>query len=175
MNEDRRDIFLNHQIKRMQKPHHAAPQSIKTILFAWLLCGSLDIIFAFADYYIKTGKGPEGVLKYIASGIFGKQAFGNNATMIWLGLLFHFFIALVFTLLFFILYPRIKLLQVNVLITAIIIGLIVWAIMNFIVLPLSNTPKSTSGQRNLIKPLLVLICMIGLPLSIVYKRHFKTA
>lgn len=157
----------------MQKPNQTAPGSTKTIIIAWLICGSLDILTAFIDYYIKTGKGPDGVLKYIASGVFGKDAFGGSSLMIWLGLMFHYLIALLFTLLFFLLYPRMKFLQFNVLITAIIFGLIVWAIMNFVVVPISNTPKSTSGQRNLIKPLLILICMIGLPLSIVYKRHFK--
>jgi hypothetical protein len=39
--------------------------SIKTIIYAGLLAGALDILAAFADYYIATGKGPEGVLRFI--------------------------------------------------------------------------------------------------------------
>ena len=157
----------------MLKPNHTALDNIRTILFAWLLCGSLDILSAFIDYYIKTGKGPDGVLKFVASGVFGKEAFNGSGAMVWLGLLFHFIIAFAFTLLFFILYPRIKWLRVNVFITAIIFGLIVWAIMNLIVVPLSNTPRPASSQRHIIKPMLILICMIGLPLSIIYKRYFR--
>ena len=158
----------------MLKPNHTTLDNIKIIVCAWLISGSLDILSAVTDYYIKTGKGPGDILKYVASGVFGKEAFDDSDIMIWAGLLFHFIIAFIFTLLFFILYPRVKLLQLNVFITAIIFGMIVWAIMNLIVVPLSNTPRPASGQRHIIKPLLILICMIGLPLSIIYKRYFRS-
>lgn len=51
---------------------------IKTILYAGLLVGSLDITAAFLDFYISTGNGPGGVLRFIASGVFGREAFTGS-------------------------------------------------------------------------------------------------
>lgn len=147
--------------------------SLKIILLSGFIAGSLDILAAFIDHYINTNKGPEGVLKFIASGVFGSKGFTNNSTMIWFGLLFHFIIALAFTTLFFILYPRVKLLRVNVLLLAMIIGVFIWLVMNLLILPLSNTPKFPFKTESAVKSALILIFMIGLPLSITFKRIFK--
>ncbi len=148
------------------------PGAFKTILFAWLIAGSLDILTAFVDYYLKTGKGPEGVLKFIASGVFGKAAFGDNDSMVWIGLLLHFVIALLFTIAFFLLYPRLKFLRINIALTAIIIGIIIWLIMSRVIVPLSNTPKYPFNPINAIKAALILIFMIGFPLSIIFKKYY---
>jgi hypothetical protein len=148
------------------------PGAFKTILFAWLLVGSLDISSAFVDYYIRTGNGPEGVLKFIASGVFGKAAFGGDESMVWIGLLLHFVIALLFTTIFFLLYPRLKFLQIDIALSALIMGISIWFIMNLVVMPLSNTPKFPFNPANAIKAVLILIFMIGFPLSIIFKKYY---
>jgi len=51
------------------------------------------------------------------------------------GLLFHFVIAFIFTLFFFLIFPKVKLLQGNTIIVAIVYGIFVWAVMNKIVIP----------------------------------------
>ena len=147
--------------------------AFKTVLFAWLLVGSLDILSAFADYYIRTGKGPEGVLKFIASGVFGNAAFGGDGSMVWTGLVLHFIIALLFTTVFFLLYPRLKFLHIDLALSAIIIGIIIWLIMNLVVVPLSNTPKYPFNPAYAIKAALILIFMIGFPLSIIFKCYYS--
>ncbi|MEP6466767.1 MAG: hypothetical protein ABJB05_10705 [Parafilimonas sp.] len=151
-----------------------SPSAIKTIITAGLLVGSLDILAAFADYYIETGKGPEGVLRFIASGVFGKTAFTDNSIIMCIGLLFHFIIAFAFTTFFFILYPSVKLLHINILLSAAIIGVFIWIIMTLIIVPLSNTPKMHFQLSNAIKAVLILICMIGLPLSMIFKKGYRT-
>ena len=72
-------------------------------VIAWtaLLVGTLDIVAAFVDYWLATGRGPEGVLRYVASGAFGSAAFTGGICMIWYGLLFHYMIAAAWTALFF--------------------------------------------------------------------------
>jgi hypothetical protein len=64
------------------------------ILKAGLIVGTLDILAAFIQYAIKTGKNPTVVLKFIASGVFGKEAFNGGTMMNVYGLIFHFVIAL---------------------------------------------------------------------------------
>ena len=147
---------------------------IKTIIIAGLIAGTLDILAAFADYYIATGKGPEGVLKFIASGVFGKAAFTGTTMMIWLGLLFHFIIAFGLTIFFFIIYPKIKFLQLNIVLTAIIFALVSWAITNLIIVPLSNTPAIPFKLISALKAFVILIFTIGFPLSIIFKNFYKS-
>lgn len=147
--------------------------SVKTILFAGLLTGALDILAAFIDYYIHTTKGPEGVLRFIASGVFGTKAFSGSSAMIWLGLLFHFIVAFLFTVFFYWLYPRAKFLRVNIALTAILYGAFVWCVMNLIVVPLSNTPKFPFNAFNAIKAAIILMFTIGLPLSIIMKNVYR--
>ena len=148
--------------------------SIKTIIIAGLIVGTLDILAAFADYYIATGKGPEGVLRFIASGVFGKAAFTGTTIMIWLGLLFHFIIAFGLTIFFFIIYPKIKFLQLNIILTAIIFGIASWLITNLIIVPLSNTPSIPFKFSNALKAFCILVFTIGAPLSIIFKNFYKS-
>ena len=151
---------------------------LQVILLSGLLVGTLDITAALTDYYIATGKGPEGVLKYIASGVFGrKKAFGTEGnSMIILGLLFHYIIAMLFTIFFFWLYHRLPILSRNRVVTGFAYGLFIWIVMTFIVTRLSNTPHaplSAIKPLKAIKAILILICMIGLPLSFIAYKYKK--
>ncbi len=156
-------------MERKNKTH----LQIKTIVTAGILAGSLDIFAAFIDYYINTGKGPEGVLRFIASGVFGKTAFTGTSIMIWMGLLFHFIIVFAFTIFFFILYPRLKLLHLSIVLTAVIFAIVTWLIMNLIVVPLSNTPSLSFKLINALKAVLILVFTIGFPLEIIFKKFYR--
>ena len=147
--------------------------SIKTIIYAGLLAGALDILAAFTDYYIATGKGPEGVLRFIASGAFGKDAFTGTTTMIWFGLFFHFIIAFALTIFFFIVYPKIKLLQINIILTAVIFAIVSWAVTNLIIVPLSNTPAIPFKLISALKAFVILIFTIGFPLAIIFRNFYR--
>ena len=143
---------------------------ISKILGAGLLVGTLDISAACVQYFIKTGKSPENVLKFVASGVFGKEALTGGVLMSVCGLLFHFLVAFIFTTFFFFIYPRLKFLSFNVILTAILYGVFTWAVMNRIVLPLSNTspiPFTWTGAA--ISAGILCLC-IGLPLAIIAKR-----
>ncbi len=143
-----------------------------TILKAWLLAGTLDISCAFIQTYLKFQKGPSAVLKFIASGAFGKAAFSGGTEMSVYGLLFHYLIAFVWTIIFFLIYPKISFLQKNIFLTAILYGLFVWAIMNRVVLPLSAAPSIKFDLSKALVAALILMAAIGLPLSIMAKKYY---
>jgi hypothetical protein len=141
---------------------------------AALLAGTLDILAAFVFVFIKTGK-PHifDILKFIASGVFGKAASTGGAAVILAGLLFHFFIATLFTVFFFWIFPKIKISSKNKLVTGIIYGVFVWSIMNLIVVPLSNVaPRPFSLTNALINIGILMIC-IGIPLSFLADSYYK--
>lgn len=145
------------------------------LLLAGLLVGSLDILAAFTDYYIATGKGPEGVLRYIASGVFGKEAFTGGSSMIFWGLFFHFVIAYSFTVLYYWLYPRVKFISKYPIITAFLYGIFMWIVTTKIVVPLSNVTSSSASFHfwKALKAVMILVVMISIPLTIIIRMHFK--
>lgn len=144
------------------------------IIQAGLIAGTLDILSAFIYYYIKSGKTNFLVIfKFIASGIFGKAAGDGGAIMILAGFFLHYTIAFAFTIFFFWLYPKVNVLSKNRVVTAIVYGLFVWAIMNLVVVPLSNTVHRPFNIANAITNMCILIVCIGLPLSFIAKAFYK--
>jgi hypothetical protein len=158
----------------LNPPGNRVPAQI--ILLAGLLVGTLDIAAASLDYFIATGKNPLAILNYVASGVFGKVAFSGGAGMALLGLLFHYLIAFSFTIFFFWLYPLIGFFSRNRVITGVVYGIFTWLIMNLVVVQLSNTPHppiSAMQPLKVIKSMLILIFMIGLPLSFIAYKYFR--
>lgn len=141
-----------------------------TIILAGFLVGTLDILAAFFSYYLATGNGPSGVLRFIASGVFGNDAFSGGSIMIFWGLFFHYLIAYSFTVLFFWLYPRLKFMTLYPILTVILYGIFMWVMTVLIIVPLSNTPTQTLEFWNAVKAILVLICMISVPLILIARR-----
>jgi hypothetical protein len=145
------------------------------VVLSGLLVGTLDIIAALTSFYIKSGKSPVApVSKYIASGVLGKPALKGGAEMIALGLLFHYVIAFLWTIIFFWLYKRWGLLSRNWVLTGFLYGIFIYLMMSQVVVPLSNTPPVPKGAFiNKIISALILITMIGLPLSYIAKQVTK--
>ncbi len=140
---------------------------------AGLLVGTLDISAAFVQYYIKTGKSPTNVLTYIASAVFGNEAFaGGNMIMLW-GLIFHFCVALSFTFFFFLIFKQLYAVVKNKIIIAVLYGAFMWSVMQFLVLPLTNAPKLTFKLENAVIAILILIICIGIPLSFIAGKYHK--
>jgi len=147
----------------------------KLALWSWLLVGTLDITAATLNYWIGGGRQPINIFIYIASGVFGQTAFEVGAPMAWWGLVFHYFIALTWTLFFFFVYARVTFLSnIHWVITGIIYGAFIWLIMNRVVVPLSGTPKSPFRLSGAVIQCCILIAMIGLPLSYISRRRLSS-
>src|SRR5262245_36159034 len=142
----------------------------RTVLLSGLLVGTLDITAALVQFYVKTGKDPLIVPKYIASAIFGKDAYAGGNQMVVYGFLFHYLIAFIWTLLFFLIYPKLKLQSWHRVGTGILYGIFIWIIMNRVVVPMSKASVSAFNLKQAIIAALILIAAIGLPLSFIAHR-----
>ncbi|HTQ63625.1 MAG TPA: hypothetical protein VMI12_02455 [Puia sp.] len=145
----------------------------RSILWAGFLVGAADIVAAFLHYIIATGKNPERVLWFIASGVWGKDAYSGGLQMAVAGLLLHFLIAYAFTILFFFLYPRLNLGSKNKIVIGSLYGIFIWLVMNLIVVPLSNTQKFGFSIKQTAIGIFILIIAIGIPLSFIAGRFFS--
>jgi len=150
--------------------------SLKFVLLSGLLVGTLDISAAFLNYAISFHKSPWIILKYIASGAFGKQAFSSGDVMYGVGLGFHYFIALSFTGFYFLIYPKMNLFITNWWLSGVLYAIFIWLVMNEIVIPLSLAPqlqiKFSQGGR-MLKDVMILAFAIGLPLSFRCDTFFR--
>lgn len=144
----------------------------KVILLTGFIAGSLDLTGAIISATIMNQKFPGKIFHYIASGIFGKEAFSGGNVMILWGILFHYIIAYTFTFFYFWIYPKVGFLHVNRVAAGLFYGAFVWVIMNIIVVPLSNV---TTGPFNIVQAIVgmvVLMLMIGLPIAFNAHRYY---
>lgn len=146
------------------------------MLIVTAIVGTLDIIAAHLHIWAASGNFPTAVFKGIASGAFGREsAMQGGVEMIALGAFFHYFISFSFTLLFFLIYPRLRLLRRNVLATGFGYALFVWSTMNLIVLPLSALHSSMPNFAN--KHTYIGICVLtvvfALPIAVATERFYR--
>jgi hypothetical protein len=147
----------------------------KAILYTGLLAGLLDGVAAILNYMIGGGKNPVVIFNYIASGVFGREAFSGGLLMALLGLLFHFIIATGWTTLYFLAYPKIYFLAKSRIVSGIAYGLFVWVVMSQVVVPLSHVPVNPA-PFDIYKTMVsigILIVAIGLPISIRANKYYS--
>ena len=85
---------------------HTAPLSrrrrpLTVFVVAWLLAGTLDILTAILYYVGPSTARAVTLLQGIASGLLGAEAFSGGLATAALGLTLHYFIALIWTFVFF--------------------------------------------------------------------------
>jgi hypothetical protein len=144
---------------------------LKAILLAGLVVGTLDGLAAITSAYIPREITPDRVFRYVASGVFGKDASTGGTPMALLGLFFHYIVALGWTALFFLAYPKLKFLSWNKYVVGIVYGVFVMFAMNLVVVPLSNVPNSKPGSVHL-PQLFIHMFIVGLPISLLANRYY---
>jgi hypothetical protein len=112
------------------------------------------------------------VLLFVASGVFGKQAFEGGLGMALCGLLFHFLIAFAFTFGYFWVFPHLPFLRRQKIISGLLYGIFAWLLMNLVVLRLANTPPIAFKWSAALRGAAVLMLCIGLPISLIIHRHY---
>lgn len=142
------------------------------ILLAGSIVGTLDILAATTQTLIYR-RNTMDMLKFIASGVFGNAALAGGPAFSLYGLFFHYCIALGWTILFFLVYPKFNFLSKNRVATGLVYGFFVWICMSQIVLPLSNTPSFPFRLSGAVISVIILMAAVGLPLSFMAGRYYS--
>lgn len=117
--------------------------TLRALLGGTLVVGVLDILDAFV-FFGWRGVSPIRILQSIAAGLLGRAAFGGGLRTAGLGLLLHFVIAFVIVLVYYIASGRLPALVRHPIRLGVLYGLAAYAVMTFIVVPLS---AAGSGLR----------------------------
>jgi len=109
------------------------------------------------------------LMQFIASGLLGKSAFQGGLATAALGLVLHFVIAFGLVTVFYFASRKLAFLRQHPVPSGIAYGLIVFAVMNLIVLPLSAATPRHSLSGDLIQ-IAIHMFIIGLPTSLLLHR-----
>jgi uncharacterized membrane protein YagU involved in acid resistance len=140
------------------------------ILVGGAIAGALDITYAIVFSGFR-GVPAQRVLQSVASGLLGRAAFDGGAPVAALGLCLHFFIAFTLAAIFYAASRRIPFLTRRPVVSGILYGIAVYAVMNLVVLPLSAYPPRKSFPFIVIATgLLVHMFFIGLPIALATRK-----
>ena len=144
---------------------------IRWLLLGALTAGALDITYAVLFHYFRSGVPPIRIFQSVASGALGRAAFQGGIGTAALGLGFHFLNALIITAIFFAAAARLPLLTRGPVLWGVLYGIGVYAVMNYVVIPLSaigHFPKFVPVVA--ITGILVHMFFIGVPIALAAKR-----
>ena len=150
----------------------ARQKSLLTFLKAGFVAGTLDAGAAVVLFFSAGGTDPARVFQFIASGIFGADAFSGGVAMAVWGVVFHFAIALIFAAFFSLIYPMVRQYISNPVAIGLLYGLLIWLVMNRIVLPLSNVPVQPFDPARAVVGMVFLMVLVGLPIALIVHKHY---
>lgn len=142
------------------------PPALKAVILGGVVAGAFDISYAFIFYGMR-GISATRILQSIASGLLGQGSYSGGPASAALGLLLHFFIAIAAAATFYVSSRRFAWLVQHAFVSGAIFGLCIYAVMNFIVVPLSAFPhKLTFPPIVLATGLFVHMFLVGVPIAL---------
>jgi uncharacterized membrane protein YagU involved in acid resistance len=147
----------------------------KPIFLSGLAAGTFDICFAILIYAVIQEKlTAEKLLQSVASGVFGADAYSGGITMALYGLLFHFIIAFCFAIGYVVVYPHIRFLKRQPVISGLLYGVFAWLLMNLVVLPLVFFKTPATELLPALTSMLILVVAVGLPIALITHKYYKS-
>jgi hypothetical protein len=149
------------------------PSALRTILWSGLVAGVLDSLAGVVVYYIWFGFNPLQVLQFIAAGIYGPSAINGGVYPIVAGLFLHFVIAYAVAVIYFYAYPKISLFAKYPVAAGLVYGLGIWLVMNLVILPQTNIPKSPFDAGLAAAGIIWHMVLVGLPVALITNKYYK--
>jgi hypothetical protein len=144
----------------------------RALLVGTLLVGTLDILDAFIFFGLR-GVAPVRILQSIASGWLGKGAFTGGTPVAILGIATHYFIAFGIVATFLGASRLVPALARHPFVTGPLYGLAVYAVMNYVVIPLSAAASRPPAPPVLVNGLLIHMLGVGLPSALVARMALR--
>jgi len=138
---------------------------VRWLITGWLVAATCDIGYATGFSYLYRGVPPSRILKLVASGILGADAYQGGAGVAALGLALHYLNALIITGIFFAVASQLPALLRRPLLVGVLYGIAVYLVMNYVVVPLSRIgPRPTPPTPVWVTGVLVHMFLIGVPI-----------
>jgi hypothetical protein len=150
------------------------PKPAKVIFWGGLIAGTLDITAACVVSWLRSGVRPVIIMQSVASGLLGAPAYQGGAKTAALGVVLHYFIATMWTVVFYVESRKLRFLIARPITWGLVYGVIVYVLMNFVVLPVSAFPQRTTPTlTSRIINLVIIVLCIGLPIALITRRFSR--
>lgn len=147
---------------------------IRKVALAALLAGTFDLLANFLLWGLWKQVSPIRICQTIATGIYGQAAYDGGYVTAAVGVAAHFAIMLVMALVYSGVVGVSKWARDNWIVTAIVYGLILWAVMNYVVVPLSAAHRPGPWPLVLdLKLAFNLFChvvLVGFVFALIFRR-----
>ena len=157
--------MTNHSSVIGASPVGARKGVARWLAVGWLIAATCDICYATGFSYLYRGVAPSRILKSVAAGILGTDAYQGGAGVAALGLGLHYLNALIITCIFFAVASQVPALVRKPLPIGVLYGIVVYLVMNYVVVPLSRIgPRPTPPTPVWVTGVLVHMFLIGVPI-----------
>jgi hypothetical protein len=141
----------------------------RAIFAAGLVVGVMDISSAFFIWW-QRGIGWRRGLQGLTAGLLGENAYNGGLVTAFLGLMIHFFIALVVVSVFYLASRKIEFLTLRPVVSGALYGIAVYMVMYWLVLP-TVFPTFRHRLWNELLAIAIHISLIGLPCALIVRRY----
>ena len=146
----------------------------RSILIGGAVAGVLDAADAIVAFKLVLGFDPIPIYQFVASGLLGPSAFASGAAA-WLGVAVHFLIAFSAAAVFSLAARRSPLLLRHVAVSGALFGMSVFAVMSYLVIPLSRIAPSPFSLALFLNGVIGHAALVGLPIALVARRYLEPA
>jgi len=145
-----------------------------TILLGTAVAGVLDMTEACVYWGVTKGVPPERIFHSVASGLLGKAAFVGGAATAALGLVAHFCIMAVMVACYVLASLRLPVLTRRPIVMGLAYGFATYAVMNYLVLPLSQAKHGGPFVLStFVNNLGAHLFMVGVPIALIAASREK--
>src|SRR5262245_5616966 len=138
------------------------PRAAAVIVGGGFAAAALDIVNAMVFWSLYAGTKPVAILQSIAAGLQGKAAFSGGASSAALGLFLHFFIMCAMAAVYWLACRRWTWMLERPAVAGVAYGLLTWAAMNYVVVPLSKASSPPFIPSWFVDGLLAHVLLVGL-------------
>jgi uncharacterized membrane protein YagU involved in acid resistance len=136
------------------------PSPARWIIAGGLLVGTLDLLFA-GGFWAMRNVPPIRIAQSIAAGVLGDASYDGGAASAWLGVVLHYFIAMMFVLVYWLMARRAAALLQRPVRYGLLYGLLLYLVMNFVVLPLSAAGMPSFNDTSWLVASVAMHLLIG--------------
>ena len=135
-----------------------------------VVAGTLDIVYAIVYWAIRMGLPARRILQSVASGVLGEASFEGGAATAALGLGLHYAIATSMAVAYYLVSRRLPALIRSPIALGAAYGLFLYALMNYVVVPLSAAGAGSNEPLWVVLSILVHSLLIGVPIALSTRR-----
>ncbi len=141
-------------------------QPLILVLAGGITAGTLDIVYACVFWALRAGVSAERIFQSVAAGLLGPASFQGGGRTAALGLGLHYLIALSMSLVYYLVARRQPLLWQRPMLSGAAYGTLLYAIMNYVVVPLSAAGAGSKDPLWVILTIVVHALLIGIPIAL---------